>query len=201
MAFPLTLCEKIEDRLLSQIDGVVRDGVLSLSPLGSGEIASLSGEGTGGGAGGGTSEKTPDKPTPKEIFGDDIAGLISDAFEKHLPDPSVLVEPAQAYAEMLTEATIEKLSPLTTIVRDSVEGVSEARLSLQEQTDIIRNAMNLLAGELSDLLAENRIGIDQKAQLRSLIELKESIDLLNKNMTRKKNGFGIGILIDKIRSR
>ena len=201
LAFPLTLCEKIEDRLLSQIDGVVRDGVLSLSPLGSGEIASQSGEGTGGGAGGGTSEKTPDKPTPKEIFGDDIAGLISDAFEKHLPDPSVLVEPAQAYAEKLTEATIEKLSPLTTIVRDSVEGVSEARLSLQEQTDIIRNAMNLLAGELSDLLAENRIGIDQKAQLRSLIELKESIDLLNKNMRREKNGFGIGILIDRIRSR
>ena len=201
LAFPLTLCEKIEDRLLSQIDGVVRDGVLSLSPLGSGEIASQSGEGTGGGAGGGTSEKTPDKPTPKEIFGDDIAGLISDAFEKHLPDPSVLVEPAQAYAEKLTEATIEKLSPLTTIVRDSVEGVSEARLSLQEQTDIIRNAMNLLAGELSDLLAENRIGIDQKAQLRSLIELKESIDLLNKNMRREKNGFGIGILMDKIRSR
>ena len=201
LAFPLTLCEKIEDRLLSQIDGVVRDAVLSLSPLGSGEIASLSGEGTGGGAGGGTSEKTPDKPTPKEIFGDDIAGLISDAFEKHLPDPSVLVEPAQAYAEKLTEATIEKLSPLTTIVRDSVEGVSEARLSLQEQTDIIRNAMNLLAGELSDLLAENRIGIDQKAQLRSLIELKESIDLLNKNMTRKRNGFGIGIFMDKIRSR
>ena len=32
-------------------------------------------------------------------------------------------------------------------------------------------------------------------------ELKESIDLLNKNMRRERNGFGIGILIDKIRSR
>ena len=51
LAFPLTLCEKIEDRLLSQIDGVVRDAVLSLSPLGSGEIASQSGEGSGGGFG------------------------------------------------------------------------------------------------------------------------------------------------------
>lgn len=198
LAFPLTLCEKIEDRLLSQIDGVVRDAVLSLSPLGSGEIAAQSGEGTGGG--GGSSETISEKPTPKEIFGDDIAGLISDAFEKHLPDPSVLVEPAQAYAEKLTEATIEKLTPLTTIVRDSVEGVSEARLSLQEQTDVIRNAMNLLAGELSDLLAENRIGIDQKAQLKSLIELRESIDQLNKNLKRERSGFGLGSLIDKIRS-
>ena len=96
----------------------------------------------------------------------------------------MLVEPAQAYADKLTEATIEKLTPLTTLVRDSVEGVGEARLSLQEQTDVIRNAMNLLAGELSDLLAENRIGIDQKAQIRSLIELKTSIDELNKNLKR-----------------
>ena len=199
LAFPLTLCEKIEDRLLSQIDGVVRDAVLSLSPLGSGEIASLSGEGSGGVNG--TIEKQSDKPTPKEIFGDDIAGLISDAFEKHLPDPSVLVEPAQAYAETLTEATIEKLTPLTTLVRDSVEGVSEARLSLQEQTDVIRNTMNLLAGELSDLLAENRIGLDQKSQISSLIGLKDSIDQLNKSMTREKTGFGIVNLINKVRLR
>ena len=200
LAFPLTLCEKIEDRLLSQIDGVVRDAVLSLSPLGSGEIASQSGEGSGVGYGSKTND-TLEKPSPKEIFGDDIAGLISDAFEKHLPDPSVLVEPAQAYAETLTEATIEKLTPLTTLVRDSVEGVSEARLSLQEQTDVIRNAMNLLAGELSDLLAENRIGIDQKSQIKSLIELKDSIDQLNQNLTRKSNSFRLEDLFSKIRLR
>ena len=198
LAFPLTLCEKIEDRLLSQIDGVVRDAVLSLSPLGSGEIASQSGEGSGGGYGSNTND-TLEKPTPKEIFGDDIAGLISDAFEKHLPDPSVLVEPAQAYAETLTKATIEKLTPLTTLVRDSVEGVSEARLSLQEQTDVIRNAMNLLAGELSDLLAENRIGIDQKSQIKSLIELKDSIDQLNQNLRRKSNSFKLEDLFRKIK--
>ena len=197
LAFPLTLCEKIEDRLLSQIDGVVRDAVLSLSPLGSGEIASQSGEGSGGGSGNSTNNAL-EKPSPKEIFGDDIAGLISDAFEKHLPDPSVLVEPAQAYAETLTEATIEKLTPLTTLVRDSVEGVSEARLSLQEQTDVIRNAMNLLAGELSDLLAENRIGIDQKSQIRSLIELKDSIDQLNQNLKRNSNSFSLGKIFKKI---
>ena len=198
LAFPLTLCEKIEDRLLSQIDGVVRDAVLSLSPLGSGQIASQSGEGSGVGNGSKTND-TLEKPTPKEIFGDDIAGLISDAFEKHLPDPSVLVEPAQAYAETLTKATIEKLTPLTTLVRDSVEGVSEARLSLQEQTDVIRNAMNLLAGELSDLLAENRIGIDQKSQIKSLIELKDAIDQLNQNLRRKSNSFKLEDLFSKIR--
>ncbi len=196
LAFPLTLCEKIEDRLLSQIDGVVRDAVLSLSPLGSGEIASLSGEGQGGMSGG--TKSIVDKPNPIELFGDDIGALISDAFEKHLPDPSVLVEPAQAYADKLTEATIEKLTPLTTLVRDSVEGVGEARLSLQEQTDVIRNTMNLLAGELSDLLAENRIGIDQKAQIRSLIDLKSSIDELNNSLRRNNRRFSLKNILHKI---
>ena len=127
--------------------------------------------------------------------------MISDAFEKHLPDPYVLVEPAQLYADKLTEATIEKLSPLTTLVRDSVEGVGEARLSLQEQTDVIRNAMNLLAGELSDLLAENRIGIDQKVQIRSLIELKTSIDELNKNLKRDNKGFSLKSVFNQFRVR
>ena len=86
LAFPLTLCEKNEDRLLSQIDGVVRDAVLSLSPLGDGEIAAPAGENSGGGGGGGNGF-VGDKPTPKEIFGDDIAGLISDAFESTYPIP------------------------------------------------------------------------------------------------------------------
>ena len=82
-----------------------------------------------------------------------------------------------------------------------MEGVGEARLSLQEQTDVIRNAMNLLAGELSDLLAENRIGIDQKSQIRSLIELKSSIDALNKNLERNNSGFSLKNVFAQFKSR
>ena len=65
--------------------------------------------------------------------------------------------------------------------------MSEARLSLQEQTDIVRNAMSLLAGEMSDLLAENRVSIDHKSQIQSLIDLKDSIDTLNINLNNKGN--------------
>ena len=46
--------------------------------------------------------------------------------------------------------------------------------------------MNLLAGEMSDLLAENRIGVDQKAQIKSLIDLKDSIETLNDNLSKIK---------------
>ena len=39
-AFPLNVLERIEDRLLNQIDGVVREAVMALSPIGDGEIGS-----------------------------------------------------------------------------------------------------------------------------------------------------------------
>ena len=94
----------------------------------------------------------------------------------------MLVEPAQAYAETLTEATIEKLSPLTNIVRDSVEGVGEARLSLQEQTEIIRNAMNVLTGEIKEISLDAKINQEQETQINALIDLKEAIEELNINL-------------------
>ena len=40
LAFPLSVLEKQEDRLLNQIDGVVREAVMALSPIGNGEIGS-----------------------------------------------------------------------------------------------------------------------------------------------------------------
>ena len=119
--------------------------------------------------------------------------MINDAFEKHLPDPSVLVEPAQAYAERLTEATVEKLSPLTNLVRDSVEGIAEARLSLQDQADVIRGSMDSMAGDLGQTMKdldpvftrlERASGrtfteVEQMDQLQALVELRQAIEQLN----------------------
>ena len=130
--------------------------------------------------------------------GENLGALISDAFEKHLPDPSVLVEPAQVYAEQLTQAALDKLSPLTTIVRDSVEGVSEARLSLQDQAEVIRSSMSGLSDELQQSLRDlepvlNRIAgssrqvrteAEQLDQLQAMAELRQSLDALNANLDR-----------------
>ena len=118
-------------------------------------------------------------------------------FEKHLPDPSVLVQPAQVYAEQLTEAALEKLTPLTTIVRDSVEGVSEARLSLQDQADVIRNTMDGLSSDLQESLRDLqpllekiadhsqqvRTDAEEMDQLQSMVELRRSVDTLNNNLS------------------
>ena len=112
------LFAKKEDQLLSQIDGVVRDTIMTLSPTG--EDAGRTGKAS-------LTEGSTD------AFDGNLSEAISDAFEKHLPDPSVLVEPAKAYADAITEASVDKLSPLTQLVRDSVEGVSEARLACRSK--------------------------------------------------------------------
>ena len=190
LAFPLNVCERNEDRLLSQIDGVVREAVMALSPLGSGEIAAEAAPSAARGAALST--------TAPQLDGENLGALISDAFEKHLPDPSVLVEPAQVYAEQLTQSALDKLSPLTTIVRDSVEGVAEARLSLQDQAEVIRSSMSGLSEELQQSLRDlepvlNRIAgssrqvrteAEQLDQLQAMAELRQSLDALNANLDR-----------------
>jgi len=136
------------------------------------------------------------------LAAEDLGALISDAFEKHLPDPSVLVEPAQLYAQQLTEATLEKLAPLTTLVRDSVEGVAEARLSLQDQADVIRSSMDGLSEELNHSLQAlapvlerlERLSTavytqsEQVDELQALQELRVSIEALNTNVQRLAGG-------------
>ena len=190
LAFPLNVCERNEDRLLSQIDGVVREAVMALSPLGHGEIAAEPPARPG--------ETASLSTTAPQLDGEDLGALISDAFEKHLPDPSVLVEPAQVYAEQLTQAALEKLTPLTTIVRDSVEGVAEARLSLQDQADVIRSSMGGLSEELQQSLRDLepalekiagsarqvRTEAEQVDQLQAMAELRRSLDALNANLDR-----------------
>lgn len=194
LAFPLNVLERIEDRLLNQIDGVVREAVMALSPIGDGEIGSELVS---------NSKLSPDNvndlsTSAPKLEGADLGEIISDAFEKHLPDPSVLVEPAQVYAEKLTESALEKLTPLTKIVRDSVEGVAEARLSLQDQAEMIRSSMDGLSEELqkslSDLepilqkLSDKKTAVktdtEQIDQLSAMVELRQSLDTLNSNLVR-----------------
>ena len=100
------------------------------------------------------------------------------------------------YAEKLIEQTLDKLNPLTNIVRDSVEGVSEARLSLQDQSEIIRSSMEGLSGDIKNSLSDlepildklakhtnsTRADGEQLDQLRIMMELCQSLENLNENL-------------------
>lgn len=192
-AFPLNSVERREERLLNQIDGFVREAVMALSPLGEGEIGAMEPAGNAGPAGPAKSKQDTPLESLTGLSSEELGAMINEAFENHLPDPSVLVEPAQAYAERLTEATVEKLSPLTNLVRDSVEGIAEARLSIQDQADVIRGSMNSVAGDLSQTLKEldpvltrlerasgrSFTEVEQMDQLQAMVELRSSIEQLN----------------------
>ena len=171
LAFPLSICEKKEDQLLSQIDGVVRDMIMTLSPTG--EDAGRTG-------------KASFAEVSTNTFDGNLSEAISDAFEKHLPDPSVLVEPARAYVDAMTEASVDKLSPLTQLVRDSVEGVSEARLSLQEQSVMIQRCVDILKEELTEISIERKTKSESAHQLQAVMELRQAIEELNYTMQENK---------------
>ena len=184
LAIPINAVERREEQLLNAIDGRVRDAVLVLSPMGE----------SAGGSGGGNLQTAGDPVlAPLNLHSGELGALINEAFEQHLPDPSVLVAPAQQYAEQLTEAALAKLDPLTTLVRDSVEGVAEARLSLQEQAQIIRSSMDGAAHELTaslqqlrpllrELQSASTLGTilgEELSSLKASVELRHAIEQLS----------------------
>jgi len=202
LSFPMIYMERQEEQLLNGVDGEVRALVMALSPSGE----SAGGAGGGGAVAGGGSIRTPG---PLDLQGDELAELINGAFEQFLPDPSVLVAPAQRYADQLTEATVAKLEPLSQLVRDAVEGVAEARLSLQEQAHQIRSSLdgaavqlNQSVRDLEPLLRELQAASKLSAvlgedldQLKATVELRRAIEALNANvlalqLERQRRGLG-----------
>jgi biopolymer transport protein ExbB/TolQ len=192
LSFPMIYMERQEEQLLNGVDGEVRALVMALSPIG--ESAGGSGAAAAGMGGGGTVPAAG----PLNLQSAELGELINGAFEQFLPDPSVLVAPAQRYADQLTEATVAKLEPLTQLVRDSVEGVAEARLSLQEQAHQIRSSMDGAAAQLNQsvrdlepLLQELQSASKLSAvlgedldQLKATIELRRAIEDLNANLSQ-----------------
>ena len=190
LSFPMIYMERQEEQLLNGVDGEVRGLVMALSP--SGESAG----GAGGGGFGAGAGQVAKAPGPLDLQADELSELITGAFEQFLPDPSVLVAPAQRYADQLTEATLTKLEPLTQVVRDAVEGVAEARLSLQEQAHQIRSSMDGVAADLNqsvrdlqpllrELQAASKLSAvlgEDLDQLKATVELRRAIEALNANL-------------------
>ena len=118
---PITYLEKTEQEILGTVDTDLRFKLLAL---------------------------TPPEDGFSEVEEASMSKLITDAFERHLPDPSVLVEPARISADRLTEGTLERLEPLRLMARESMEGIAEARLSIQDQVDVLRSQLDGLGGDL-----------------------------------------------------
>jgi len=109
VVFPLTLIERIEQRLLTKIDLTLRR--VALEP-----IPEQSGNG--------------DAITRKIID-----ESIGQAFERNLPNPEVLVEPAKAYAERSARLLVQELLPLSRMADVAIKAIDEARLQIKDQAN------------------------------------------------------------------
>ena len=164
---PLTYLEKTEQELLASVDTELRAKVLAI--------------------------------TPPEGFSDveeaSISRLVADAFERHLPDPSVLVEPAKIYAERLTDGTLARLDPLRSLAKESIEGIAEARLSIQDQAQDVKRELDGLGANLvqaigamqpvikelsraTTLAASVSNGLDDQQELIALRQSVQSLQVL-----------------------
>lgn len=199
LTIPLNSCERLEESLLSQVDDQVRTAVIALSPNTEPSLSQSSASTNPFDLIANSRQAARDDDALQQATGlssAELGELISDAFERHLPDPSVLVQPAQVYAETLTQAALDKLEPLTRLVRDSVEGVAEARLSLQDQAELIRASMDGISLELNhsiqsirpllqrlnSIAAGSLPDLERQQQYQALLQLRQSIETLSQQI-------------------
>jgi len=109
---PLTLIERLEQRLLTKIDLDLKDQILEALP-----------------EAGGVDEATLQK-------------TISTALTTHLPNPDVLVEPARMYAEKAAQHLVENLQPLHKMADEAIVGIELCKNNIKQQAEEIHDALN-----------------------------------------------------------
>ena len=135
---PLAAVERIEQRLLTRIDLVLRKSLLPVLPDGRG------GQDSG-------------------VDQQQIQSIVDDAFQRHLPSPSVLVEPAKVYAENAAQAITTHLDPIKSLATDSSAAIEAARQCISDQAQIVKSSL---------LEGANRID----SSIQSLVPLLEELN-------------------------
>lgn len=137
---PLTLIERLEQRLLTKIDLDLKDQILEALP-----------------EAGGVDEATLQK-------------TISTALTTHLPNPDVLVEPARMYAEKAAQHLVENLQPLHKIADEAIAGIESARINTKESAEAIHDALSRGAKRIGDSVDALQPLLDQLNKVSSLSE-------------------------------
>ena len=135
---PLAAVERIEQRLLTRIDLVLRNALLPVLP------DSTSGKGSG-------------------VDRLQLEDIVDEAFQRHLPDASALVEPAKIYAENAAQAITVHLEPIKSLAIDSSSAIEAARQCISDQAETVKTSL---------LEGANRID----ASVQSLVPLLEQLN-------------------------
>ena len=140
---PLAAVERIEQRTLTRIDLLLRQAVMSVLPDAAANYSS--------------------GVNPKEL-----ESIVNAAFNKHLPGPEVLVQPAITYAEHAAEAITLHLEPIKTLAKDSAAAIAEARADVRGQVSDIKDALASTASQLNDSVQSLYPLLDQLSKVESL---------------------------------
>ena len=160
VVFPLTLTERLEQRMLTKVDLQLKKSVL---------------------------EGLPETSSGNSIDKSTIDASINHAFEKFLPTPEALVEPAKAYATRAAELILEQLSPLKSMSDEAISCLQEARASTKDQTNEISTQLRGISEDirssidsLSPVLTTMQTMASSSEELRHELENLRSGDQLNK---------------------
>jgi hypothetical protein len=145
---PLAAVERLEQRLLTRIDLLLRDSLLTVLP----DAAASSGAG---------------------VNESQLIHAVNNVFDQRLPNAAALVEPAKVYAEKAAATITEHLDPIRNLATDSADAIYAAKQSVVDQADSIKSS--LLAGaERIDLSVQSLHPLLE--QLSKTAELSSQLD-------------------------
>jgi len=139
---PLAAVERQEQRLLTRIDLLLRKAILPVLPDANG----VKGAGV-------------DQQLLKTV--------VNDAFERHLPNPEFLVEPAKIYAESAAKAIIIHLDPVKTLAEESAAAITEARQSVVDQADALKASLESGAIQINASVQSLKPLLEQLANVQA----------------------------------
>lgn len=140
---PLAAVERLEQRLLTRIDLLLRNALLPALP----DIGASVGNG---------------------LDQDQLRLEIEEAFNRHLPNAAALVEPAKAYAERVAITITEYLEPINTIANESAAAIHAAKQSVSEQAESVKSCLINGADRFDSSIQSLRPFLEQLTKVDSL---------------------------------
>lgn len=141
---PLVAVERHEQRLITRMDLVLRQSLLTVLP-----------DANQGGNSAGIDEHQ-------------LQRVVGAAFEKYLPNAEALVEPAKVYAEHAAQSLTEHLDPIKTLAQDSADAINSAKKSVDGQVEAIKASLDKGADRLDDSVQSLQPLLNQLNQVQAL---------------------------------
>lgn len=152
VVLPMSLTERLEQRLLTKIDLTLRKIVL---------------------------EDLPDQLGGNIVDSDQIETSIDKALKKHLPSPEALVEPAKVFAMRAAALVSSELAPLRSMGEEAVGCMQDARASTKAQAQEITEQMNSISDRISSSIDSLKPVLDAIYNLTSTSEdLRQELEKL-----------------------